>query len=205
MGAKLTSVLSHIASTTILCIGALEPALACDLPFYEMPANTPESVLRPPIKIKSDCSFEMTGYKVYRGEDGTLLAWDDAGGGDAVFDKGNGRISQRITAWEGCAADEKLLVVDCSTDEAVLIKGRRAPEDRENDFAYSTIENIQPPYGPIEVTGETQITSLARQARVNDIIVIPEVSQFFETATRKQYDHSCGCKLFYPGSPGAGE
>ena len=187
-----------------VCLGSPQSATACEGEVFKMPASTSKSELNPPIKIKSDCSFEDIAYNGHQQKtDHAYIVGLSYFGGAAARDRGNGRIGQKIIDGKGCSSIEKLLVVDCNGGDATLIDGITPPEYRNANISVNLIELIQPPLGPISVTGQTTIPELVKQARDNGLTVTTDVYEFFAKRGKDKYEYKCGCQLYYPGSLGA--
>jgi hypothetical protein len=164
-----------------------------------------EQLLDPPIDLRSDCSFDdvlINGS--WSDEDQGYVGTESYLGGGAARDRGEGRVGQRIVDGRGCYSVEKLLVVDCTSGESVLIDGLQPPELADANFVAAKIELIQAPNGPISVNANTRISDLVDAAAQNGLTLTTEVEAIFAKRGKDRFDHTCGCKLFYPGSPGAG-
>jgi hypothetical protein len=88
-----------------------------------------------------------------------------------------------------------------------LIEGGLPPPDYPEigGLFQTSIRYIQPPFGPINVGPESTVESLAATAKKHGIETNRDVSGFLGAAKKRdRYDYACGCKLFYPGSAGAG-
>lgn len=181
---------------------AATQAGACDFGFY---SESEARKLDGPIEVLPDCSF--SDVSSYRFDVGQYLTHSADGG--PARDRGNGRIGQVIGSSGVCSTTERLLFVDCTSGEAVLFEGRSmppAPGDVEiGGFIQETAKAIQPPHGPISITKDATVSDLVAKAKANGINYDLDVKSFFGAAKKRdRYDFRCGCKLFYPGSPGAG-
>lgn len=132
----------------------------------------------------------------------------DTAQGNAVQDRGDGRIAQKIVFSNyGCNASEALLFVDCNGPEAILLFGV-APPDKISPAGMSltSIAAIQPPLGPISIRATSTVKDLARVARRADIeYLVSPAPLFAGTPERDRYDILSGCRLFYPDLAGAGQ
>lgn len=134
---------------------------------------------------------------------GVGMSWDLAAG-NAVRNRGNGRVAQKIIFSNyGCIKAEALLFVDCTKPNTVLLFGR--PDEHMFAGGWRTnIAAIQYPNGPLSVTDSSTVESLTRTARQHGIEYMTDARQLFDQVDKRdRYDVYLGCKLFYPGSPGA--
>jgi hypothetical protein len=126
--------------------------------------------------------------------------------GKPIVDAGGGRIGQRIIYEGPCEHNERLLVVDCSTKEEILVNGIQAISEGGFmvDYPYSSIDNILYPKGPIRLSrmGVEQIETVAKKSGLE--FVTDVTGEIARMKRRNRYDPYFGCKIFYPGSPGAG-
>ncbi|WP_299986858.1 hypothetical protein [uncultured Ruegeria sp.] len=143
-------------------------------------------------KVLPDCSFEHSG----RGK------WNYFGG-NAVVDIGNGRIGQRIKSGQGCSPRDALFFQDCTTGESIVIEGKYFNSGIAGHVPTS-IDLIQKPDGPIGLTSATTVPELEQIPVEHRYSFTKDVQEFFgRTEDHKRIDYTCGCKLYYPDSPGA--
>lgn len=154
-----------------------------------------------PLVTRADCSFANAD-----GEPGRF-GRDQLSGGKA-YDRGDGRLAQRVTIGSSCSSQEWLVFTECDTGEAIAIMGRSV-ESLIAGTSFVFVAQIQPPNGPIRADRTDTVMKLAGQAKANDL--------FFEVKSRsdnepngrstfglwQNYRSDCGCKKFYPGSAGA--
>lgn len=131
----------------------------------------------------------------------------DTAQGNAVQDRGNGRIAQKIVFSNySCNASEALLFVDCNGPEAILLFGALPPDKiSPAGMSLTSIAAIQPPLGPISIRATSTVKDLARIARRAGIeYLVSPAPLFAGTPERDRYDILSGCRLFYPDLAGAG-
>jgi len=154
------------------------------------------------ISLLADCSFEDTFVDRARGS--AYFTVDHRSGGPAR-DIANGRFGQKIISSHTCAPNEMLLFVDCNAGEEVLVRGVPAPEDEGEGLGGYFIKYIQAPYGPIRIGPQSTVAELTAKAQANDLFLVEDAKTFLAGERRRdRYDFACGCKLYYPGSVGAG-
>lgn len=152
------------------------------------------------IKVKADCSYQnIDAAKPFEDESYWATITRSA---SPVRDRGNGKIAQRLVTSGFCSASEALLFLDCDTGESLIVLGKGTPPA---DFEVAgligdTVENIQPPYGPISIGPDTTATALFELAKKHNITTKAPSDYFRKVSKRDRYDITCGCKLFYPGS-----
>jgi hypothetical protein len=181
--------LTHrIAAIVITCLFASE-AFACEPRLYD-PVEFAKADT--PLKLATDGSFENASAQLMEI-------------GHAVRDRGNMRIAQRLEYRGVCGPSEALLVVDCSTADLIVLHGKPGPDSFSLGGALSTtIQQIQKPLGPIDVTSEVTIPELIEIAKKNDIDYYTDfISRQKQEKRKNRYDAYYGCKLFYPDSVGA--
>ncbi len=147
------------------------------------------------ISKNDDCSFANAG----EGRFGH-------GSGAAVVDLGASKVGQKLSfGRDGCNIDEVLLFADCSSGEMIQIGGIRLDTDVDVAGAYYThIRNIQQPIGPIGLTEQTTVGQLIAISEKHDFRYTTDIDAVVNSLKRRnRYDPSCGCKLYYPDSPGA--
>jgi hypothetical protein len=131
----------------------------------------------------------------------------DTAQGNAVRDRGNGRIAQKIVFSNyGCNASEALLFVDCNVPDAILIFGVLPPDKiSPAGTSFTSIAAIQPPLGPISIRETSTVKDLARTARRAGLeYMLSPALLFAGRPERDRYDILSGCRLFYPDLAGAG-
>lgn len=146
-----------------------------------------------PLVTYSDGSFENA-------------ASDDVGysfSGRPARDVGQGRVGQIIVA-ATCQASHSLLFVDCTTGSTILVGGvPGGPE--EDQYLAASARALQPPYGPLALTGSTTVAEVAAVAAREGWSVVADVPGYAAmNGPRNAFDPFMGCKVFYPGSVGAG-
>jgi hypothetical protein len=107
-------------------------------------------------------------------------------------DIGGGRVGQ-IIRWGYCDPLEYLLFVDCTTGSAVIVEGS------------TSTRALQPPYGPLALTSATTVADVVALSAREGWGVPTDVSEFASALGRRnRFDPFFGCKIYYPGSAGAG-
>jgi hypothetical protein len=184
------------ASAFVVALAGAHPAAGCDPEMFTGSGAFYDTR----ISIKADCSFE----DVYLGRSqGSANFTVDTRTGGPARDVGNGRIGQKIVSSLACGPNEMLLFVNCTTAEAVMIRGVGAPGD-ESGLGGAFIEFIQAPNGPIRLGPQSTVSEVAATARANDLYVVDDTTTFLAgNRKRDRYDGNCGCRLFYPDSVGA--
>jgi hypothetical protein len=160
-----------------------------------LPPERPTSWFDKRIAIATDGSFT-------NGEDN----YYSSSIGLAVVDVGDGKIGQRLRVNHFCGYLESLLVVDCNTEDLIVISGRVDP-DNPNDFGggpSTTVDMLYPPDGKVALTRSTTIDDLVQisNAEGYGFETDPEVA-FGGGKKRNRYNPFSGCGLFYPDSAGA--
>lgn len=165
------------------------PAMACE-PDY--PGRVRQDR---PIAVASDGSFRDAS-----DDDG----WTDISG-RAVRDIGGGRVGQVIETWS-CETFQRLLVVDCASGEAILVDGLAGVAVPEDGFGVqASTRALQPPYGPLALGPSVTVPQIAALAAREGWSARTDVAAAArELGSRNAWDPFLGCRLFYPGSPGAG-
>lgn len=148
-----------------------------------------------PITIHQDCSFENADTEAGPYGRDMLL-------GGKAFDLVNTKVAQRISAGNSCMTLESLLVFDCGANEAIAIA---APfDDQDSVGITSSVKLLQPPYGPINLGNETTVASLTAIAQKHNYAFEVLGNDGDNTIGYwDQFPSGCGCKKFYPTSPGA--
>lgn len=163
-----------------------------------LPPDKPAFWRDKPISVGDDCSFDNAEGDYYFSVNGR-----------AVKDLGGGRVGQRLLSSDFCGSAEWLLVVDCSSQESILIAGGVDPED-PGDFGggpSTTVDMLYPPRGKVRLTKSTTIKSLealADREGYDHSRTFDEWMKWNGGGKKKNaYNQFCGCALFYPGTPGA--
>ncbi len=134
--------------------------------------------------------------------------YDDWSLGPAT-DLGNGRVQQVLEDTD----QSQVLLADCNTREVTILQGAKA------EFIETSCGRLYS-YGP--VTGDNAPISLSVGADLHDLVdlaaakgitEIDPVDSFFRFTSNEgsgqavgrkdRFDLLCGCKRFYPDSPGA--
>ena len=124
--------------------------------------------------------------------------------GRPVRDIGGGRIGQIIQS-EQCGIAEVLLLVDCTTGAAVAIHGIPGPSPDGDPAIWRSARALQAPYGPLALSPSSTVAEVARLARREGWEIRDDVPAWAaERGPRNALDPFMGCRIFYPGSVGAG-
>jgi hypothetical protein len=140
-----------------------------------------------PMRVGADCSFELAG---------PLDLWN----GDLAQDIGGGVVVQEQGQY-ACGPNEELVVTDCSTGEAVVIHGLPTA-----DGWGRTLDPVFAPTGAVTIHRGMTLRELvgAVQRRGVEVSAWQSTIQAVQTIPNDLPDPYCGCRLFYPGSVGAG-
>jgi hypothetical protein len=176
----------HAGLLPTLAAAALAPSLAAGCELSEPPAGWRDAR----IAVGADCSFTEAGHTFHLD-----------GSGPAPKDLGGGRIGQRWTWATNCGAREELVVVDCTTREAIGIEGR--PYE-QGTIGGTSVDLLYAPKGPIRLTARSTVPALAAIASAAGLTAWTDVSaRLRDLKPRNRPDPYCGCRLFYPDSDGA--
>jgi len=179
-------------SLAALTLGAAPAAWACS-PSVPEPRTSVEMIRQSqPVEVTAQCAFSKGGVN------------DDLRGDDAV-DLGGGRVAQNLF-YNNFA----VLVSDCESREATMFY---APVD-ESKGPFSTCgpDDFLPTLGPDAIVDLaagatlTELVEIVKPAglREADPIRALNTAPWGKAVPRKdRIDLLCGCKVFYPDSPGA--
>lgn len=123
--------------------------------------------------------------------------------GRPVVDVGAGKVAQSRTKSAGCSIENTLLVVDCTRPQAIAIQGTVSEEETGNGLFVESIRGIQiSGGGPIALRATTTIDELLAISEKHQLIYVtgPEL---VKSDQEVGLDTFCGCKLYYPDTPGA--
>jgi hypothetical protein len=164
------------------------PSLACEVTGNDI-WTLKRKLTRKPFAVDTDCSFKNAGG-----------VHSETFGGPAV-DIGEGRTAQAISAKNVCTGlAERLLFVDCSNTASLLLQ----PKEDYSLSRFQTVAEMLYPQGPIRITSDTTVAGLAEEAKALGIYVIEDLDKWTSASKpNRRYDRYCGCKHFYPDSPGA--
>lgn len=159
-----------------------------------------DSFINIPRTTRADCSF------INADTDDGKYNRDKLSGGKA-FDRGDGKVAQRITYLAQCSTIEILVFTECSTGASIEINGIVADDFSEYINFTAEVKYIQPPFGPIRADASDTVESLRRQAAEAGLSGLVRGSaentgEMFG-GLWDRYDSNCGCALFYPDSVGA--
>ncbi|WP_420584434.1 hypothetical protein [Ruegeria sp.] len=148
-----------------------------------------------PAKVKKDCSFTDAG-------DG----WSSDFYGGSAANIGGGRVGQRLVLDAACVRSESVMVVDCNTKEFIQIRGVCTPPDPETAgfLGLYSADLLYPPRGQLKLNSNTRVEDLANLSKRAGYDHWDSSEDFMSRAKRKnRINPFCGCKLYYPDSPGA--
>lgn len=199
--------LRMLAVMTALCVASLlasSPAsasVACEVEG----ADYPSDFVTEHFAHNPDGSFHIFAYDI-RKDNGRRIKsengkyWVLSYVGHAVMDIGGGRVAQVVSGLPDsyCPNNERLLFIDCTTSEAILLQGRSKGE------GLLTVRQIQPPYGPIGLTKDITVGEVAAIATKHEISFTRDLEVMnANVIKRMRVNPYQGCKIFYPDSPGA--
>ncbi|MDA7963059.1 hypothetical protein [Ruegeria sp.] len=154
--------------------------------------------------VEKSCAFSKGGRKKY-----------DTFSGEPVIDLGNGHIAQKLITGTNCMSRLNLFVSDCSTGQGIVVFGKRVGPVKKSDESGhktvssaqgpdATIDLLQEPLGPLGLNSQTTLLDVRRTSIEHNYRAETNLRWFFSRhETRKRIDYTCGCKLYYPDSPGA--
>jgi hypothetical protein len=133
--------------------------------------------------------------------------------GRPVRDIGGGRVGQILEVSEDCGVYQILLFADCTSAEAILVRGLRHPEggawwtERSGPFDWPIMEStqaLQTPDGPLALTSDTTVADILALAAQENVDVFVDVAGFVaEIEHHNRFDPFLGCEMFYPDTLGA--
>ncbi|WP_282119189.1 hypothetical protein [Ruegeria atlantica] len=163
------------------------------------------------LEVETSCAFKNAGH-------GRHYSFS----GEPVVDFGNGRVGQRLISGDLCHSRQNLYFPDCSLGESIIITGKRIgplKTDGEIETENSGPKTLSAPnstkvsheltlepLGPVRISAQTTVTEVLDIATKNNYratFLISEFFQAFAPTTHRHLDSACGCKLYYPDSPGA--
>lgn len=130
---------------------------------------------------------------------------------------GGGFVAQAYAEGNGCYAEASMVVIDCtlgqavifgpgSTDSPMLSEEERAAKETEPfEVLRSAIEDAATVGTPLSLA---EISARAGGDFINNAVVDVTTAIGIsndETAPLHSYDLGCACRLYYPGSTGAGQ
>jgi hypothetical protein len=134
--------------------------------------------------------------------------YDDWSLGPAT-DLGNGRVQQVLEETK----QSQVLLADCNTREVTILQGAEAEfidTSCGRLYSYSPVTGAN---APISLSVGTNLHELVDLAAAQGMTEIDPIDYFFRFTSNEgsgqavgrkdRFDLLCGCKLFYPDSPGA--
>ena len=125
-----------------------------------------------------------------------------------VRDIGGGRTGQVIETNGGsCGLFQALLLVDCTTGQAIMINGvRPATQPADGPELFESTRALQPPEGPLALTAATTVPEVAALAAAQGWRVQADVPDMIAAmSAQNRYNPLMGCKIYYPDLPGASQ
>jgi hypothetical protein len=182
-------------SKMVIVISSFVLALLCSGPLHACSVVFSSNWRDKPISIMPDGSFDH--------------AEEDQGygmGGRVPIDIGNGKVGQRLVYSDpSCSFPERLLVVDCTSLDGIVIDGLVDFDEPGLGGGNSySVDLLYPPKGKIRLTKSVTIGELAAVSRAEDYDFTTDLQAAFATKKKKnRYNPFNACKIFYPDSPGA--
>ena len=167
-----------------------QASIACS--FNPPPPEWQQHLSSRAVAVGPSCSFENAGLT------------DHISAGPAE-DLGSGRVYQRVNG-----QDHFVMFADCNTREVTLLWGPPTPSAAEEVCGF--FDDYEPLVGDEALlpatTGESllEFVAAARELGATErdpIKYINETSSGKPVWRRDRVDLLCGCKIFYPESPGA--
>jgi hypothetical protein len=165
--------------------------------------------------ISCEVAIDKTNDPVQVDEDGSFRNGDlhagptgwDRMSGFAPSDLGSGKVSQIVgLATPSCSTDEVLVVSDCFAAQAIALWGRAEPlqGEPEGDWGRdNAVANLLPPSGPLRLDAGVAVAALLEAAQAAEIAFVVMGKEDGHWAPWMSYPLHRGCKIYYPGSPGA--
>ncbi len=146
---------------------------------------------RAPMTIGDRCEFENAGSWKSPVEGGPVIAFSDS------------LIAQPITDLT-CGAINDLWIADCATGDAVTFHGNLCG-GAALTIPYTSIGCFDGPDGLLEMTQSSTLSQLTASAEKNGITAkVEKIEDHLDDLPRsRRPEPTCGCKLYYPDSPGA--
>ncbi len=157
--------------------GFASTAFACSIPVPK--ENLPTSKL-------GNCSFENAG------------PMDSKWGREARQHR-SGLVSQIVSD----GGYFRLMVSDCSNGEIKVIWAKVDPKINGCGGTFDMANHLSPT-GPIDIDGAMSVADLLQQVEASGFSIDDHFIGVLEIyASEDRIDVTCGCKLYYPDSPGA--
>lgn len=169
-----------------LCVA--DPSLAC-----EPPLNKADAIDNR-IRVGPQCEYDNAA------PDDNYLQVN----GKPVVDIGGGKIGQRQSSSDSCFFAQQMMFVDCSTAELIVIDGINEDSGIAGMGAQSVTKLQRAGGGPIALGPKTTVAELARISDRHSFDYKLGADIYRRVEARNRVDPYCGCKLYYPGSAGAG-
>jgi hypothetical protein len=146
---------------------------------------------RAPLSVGDQCDFANAGGWRWTAKGGPITAFGDS------------LVAQKVTTLS-CARDEEIWVADCQTGEVVTFLGTlcRGPA---STAPYSTVRCFDGVGGLLKMSQSSTLSQLVKAAEESEITMKTGTisDQFGDFPFNRRPNPACGCKLYYPDSPGA--
>jgi hypothetical protein len=124
--------------------------------------------------------------------------------GRPVRDIGGGRVGQ-VLQYSACDTAQWLLFVDCTTGSAIMVAGIYDEEEAARGIPMSTTALQATQGGPLGLTAATTVADIQALALRERLTVETDVLGYAaERGPQNAFNPFYGCRIFYPGSVGAG-
>lgn len=146
---------------------------------------------RAPLTIGERCEFENAGSWKAPVEGGPVTAFSDS------------LVAQPITDLS-CGAVNELWVADCATGDTATFHGTLCG-GAALTIPHTSVGCFDGPDGLLEMTQSSTLSQLIASAEKNGITAKAGriEDQLSEIPRHRRPEPTCGCKLYYPDSPGA--
>lgn len=156
----------------------------------------PARIVDLPLQLGAQCEYSNAGRDDYY----------DGYAGRPVIDLGGGKIAQVRSFNGSCTAHEELIVADCNAAQVITIAGVAPPDRRENLSESTFVKHLQR-YGggPIALSAATTVPELAAMSRRAGFTLTLDPMGLSDQGPGNRVNPFCGCKRYYPDSPGAAQ
>ena len=186
----------HVLALALTGVLTLAPGalLACEVSQYG-PGEA-----APPPSFGANCSFTVPHH----------LTPGAGISGTPTVNIGGGRIGQRVSQDSPCGYSEEVWILDCNSGEQIGIAGPTEAGGNFNGLA----ELLYPPHGTLRLSPETTVPDIAAMADSGGYTHWPDIlARLYEIRrvsdpdlpSLTQLTPACGCRMFYPDSPGASQ
>jgi hypothetical protein len=188
--------LDTLATVFAAALVLADAALACEPVYDERSLFEIRSVSKP-VAVDPKCRAINAG------------VYDELSLGPAT-DLGRGRIQQVL----GGQDQSRVLLVDCNTRELTILQGAVTRTTETSCGPVSEYADLAGAHATMPLDREENLHDLVEFAKKRGVTEINPLEYFFKFAKpweterhavgrKDRFDLLCGCKLFYPDSPGA--